>query len=198
MKIARLQLSQCIEERGRVFFLVLLLVPSAALFYLPEAWLDGLHLAQVAEQYRFYLGAAVLVSAILLMVEGVAWWDERKQNALSPRGWKRHRHWGSGSMGRQRQMTTTLTPGEQAVLREFAVQGLPTLHLPFEDPIVAGLLSKGVLRIAGRFARESVRGPLFPMTIAREGQALGTTWRMAGTDGRPAVSQQEPLGYGGR
>jgi hypothetical protein len=93
----------------------------------------------------------------LLARMGIA---ERKQ------GWEKER------IAALQKTITMLDPDEWAVLHAFSHRDQPTLHLPYENPIVVGLLSKGVLQIAGRFARDSAMGPAFPMMVSREVKTL--------------------------
>jgi len=85
---------------------------------------------------------------------------------------EQQRRWEKERIAALRNTITMLDPEEWAVLHAFSHRDQPTLHLPYENPVVAGLLSKGVLQIAGRFARDSAMGPAFPMMVSREVRTL--------------------------
>jgi hypothetical protein len=54
---------------------------------------------------------------------------------------------------------------EKSVLREFYLQNQNTLQLPFDQPIVAGLLRKEILKIVGNIGERSLVGMLMSMEI---------------------------------
>ncbi len=58
-----------------------------------------------------------------------------------------------------------LDSGEKAVLREFAIFDQNTLELPVEDPVVSGLMQKGILQPTKAKGEYSVAGRVLPVTI---------------------------------
>jgi hypothetical protein len=58
-----------------------------------------------------------------------------------------------------------LDPAEKAVLREFAIFDQNTLELPVEDPVVSGLIQKGLLQPTREKGEYSIKGLVLPVTI---------------------------------
>lgn len=58
-----------------------------------------------------------------------------------------------------------LDHAEKSVLREFYIQGQNTIKLPMDHPVVAGLLSSGVLSIVSQHGKHSLAGMLVSMKI---------------------------------
>jgi len=59
----------------------------------------------------------------------------------------------------------SLDESEKAVLREFEVQNLNTIELPSNDPVVAGLIHKGIIKSIRNYNKYSIKGTLLPTII---------------------------------
>jgi len=70
---------------------------------------------------------------------------------------------------------SSLDPYEKAVLREFFIQAKNTLRLPYDHPIISGLIKKGLLKIVGNIAENSLAGMLIPIEINKEFKELITS-----------------------
>ena len=58
-----------------------------------------------------------------------------------------------------------LDPAEKAVLREFAIFNQNTLELPVEDPVVSGVIQKGLLQPTREKGEYSIKGLVLPVTL---------------------------------
>lgn len=59
----------------------------------------------------------------------------------------------------------TLDYAEQAVLREFYLQGTHTIKLPVDNPTVVGLKNRGIIHLAGRNGYGQLCGMVFPVAL---------------------------------
>lgn len=138
--------------------IVAIFIVMSALLFLPETLLKQLHLNEFIEKYGLYIGIIFIFSIALLLIELIifSWskWklnkvkDEKKKIILSK--------------------LNNLDPIEQAVLREFYINNQNTKKLPLDNPVVAGLLSKGILFQVGRFGEQTLVGMLSSMKISEK------------------------------
>lgn len=137
-------------------FILCIFLVSAALLCLPQSLIVSLHLKEFIEKYALYVGITVLTSGALLIVELFiySWKAARKKIGL--------RKIRKSAIER----VQNLDPAEKGVLREFYLQGQNTIKLPMDHPVVAGLLSCGILNLVGRQGRMSMAGMLFSMKIS--------------------------------
>lgn len=123
---------------------------AGTLLFLPTAWLKVLGLDTVATSWRPWLGFAFLISVVLLGLQTAGWCIDkcRQRSARAKR------------MTSIRNALVSLDKREQAVLREFPIQGQHTIQAPINDPVVAGLLQKQVLVTVGRISTEGFDWPV--------------------------------------
>jgi hypothetical protein len=130
---------------------------SGCLLFLPQAALSKLHVASLQTQWGSYVGVIFLLSAALLAAQTVSsGWSQMRRRATRNQ-WKR----GLG------EAIERLDVAEQAVLREFLF-GQTTIQLPADHPVVAGLISKGLLRQVGRLGERSLAGILISLRISED------------------------------
>lgn len=131
-------------------------ITTGLLLFIPQAWLDRIHLTEFSDDHSTYIGAAFLVSTVLVLIHftGQIWgWTAKKFY------FRKMRRMRSDALNR-------LDPSEKAVLREFFIQAQSTLHLPIDHPTIAGLLAKGLLERVSSVGENSLAGMLFSVTIA--------------------------------
>ena len=130
----------------------------AALLFLPDVWLEKLQVDQIVDDYGSIIGVVFIVSVGLATVNILLSLAELVMNK-----WTRHRF-----INRAIARLGRLDHLETAVLREFHLRRQNTLHLPTDQPIVAGLLSLGILEVVSTQGRIHRSGTLFPVRIAAE------------------------------
>lgn len=121
----------------------LVFVVAALWLFLPVSAREALMIESIREKHGAYIGVAFLAAGVWLLLDGIggarAWWGHRRDTEHA-----------------QKALLETLVlldDAERAILREFSRQRRNTLCLPYLDPIVAGLVTKGVLVIAGEWGR---------------------------------------------
>ena len=135
-----------------------LFLVSAALLFCPDSLLRKVHLENFADKWASYIGFAFLVSFVwLFLVVGLTLWRA------------------AGRTQRIQEKVWSLDPQEKAILREFFLgQRKNVIPFPLENPVVAGLLDSGVLRVVSRYWEPSIVGNLFPMAISKKAMRLLT------------------------
>ena len=143
-----------ISDLGKIPTKVVLFfgLSSGALLLLPETWLRKLRLEKLAAEFGQWIGIVFLLSAVLLLLNLSAWvyrtWKTtRKQKYLK---------------AKVIAALKELDDAEKAVLREFFIQGQNTVRMPMDEPVVAGLISKGILRPVGSVGERALAGIVFP------------------------------------
>lgn len=137
-------------------FILSIFLVSIALLFLPQQVIDAFYLKEFKDKYGLFIGITALSSGALLFTETIifSWkkvsrrrdFDKLKKQAI--------------------ERLQKLDHAEKAVLREFFLKGQNTLKLPMDHPVVAGLLSSGILNIVGSQGRMSLAGMLFSMKIS--------------------------------
>lgn len=161
-----------------VFFLV-----SGCLLLLPEPWVAKLRLESLPENYGFLIGLVFLFSGALLLTNAGRW------VCRCITAYQRREKWLAGLRAR----CETLDHQEQSVLREFSLQGQHTIKLPFDHPVVAGLIHKRILQVVGRLAEQSVAGALLPVRITDEAQAVLTPALIELPERKPSEEEMRRL-----
>lgn len=132
-----------------------IVIASGLLVFLPQPWLNKIHLDHLSQDYSTSIGAVFLISSVLLLVTIVvgSWnWIIGK---IHSKKWTKARLAAIHNLDLQ----------EKSVLREFFLQNQSTLSLPVDQATVAGLIEKGVLRVVGSMGERSLAGSLFPVSI---------------------------------
>ncbi|MCK5607444.1 superinfection exclusion B family protein [Candidatus Pacearchaeota archaeon] len=137
-------------------FILSIFLVAVALLFLPQELLSNLHLKEFIDKYGLYIGITALGSGTLLFMEILIHIWKTAQNKINHRKIKKAAF----------ERVQKLDSAEKAVLREFFLQGQNTIKLPMDHPIVAGLLSSGILRMVGSHGRMSLAGMLFSMQIS--------------------------------
>ncbi|MBI3666195.1 MAG: superinfection exclusion B family protein [Acidobacteria bacterium] len=83
----------------------------------------------------------------------------------------------------------SLDGNEIAVLREFLLQGQNTLQMPIDDPVVAGLLSRGILEQVGQLGHQSRIGIMMSVTISSTVRDMVTPRFVGWSEGGPTREQ---------
>jgi hypothetical protein len=134
-------------------YLLGLCLASGAILFGREQWLASLGVETLVAEYRIWIGLVFLVSASLLISQGVAgvlpasrkWVDERRRLKWS----KRRLH--------------DLTTEEKQVLGDYIQRKSRTQVLLVNNGVVAGLMAEGVLYRASNLS--SRPGPNFDVNI---------------------------------
>lgn len=138
---------------------------SAFLLFSSIDLLKYFSLLDFRDDFRFYISLIFIVSTSLLIIEGVTF-SIKKIRKKS--GYKKYRE-------KVIENLYSLDPYEKAVLREFFIQAKNTLRLPYDHPIISGLIKKGLLKIVGNIAENSLAGMLIPIEINKEFKDLITS-----------------------
>lgn len=107
----------------------------------PDVVLRPLHLVDLRSAHRDLAGLVLVASCVWLALTLVA-------------AGRRH----VGERRRRRERAAALDTAEQAVLREFFLQGRNTIAVPVNDLAVSGLLTEGVLAQVGGNVQPTPRG----------------------------------------
>jgi len=131
---------------------------TGALLFAPRNLLDRLYLGAIVSNFGPYLGVAFIGTSALLAVE-FFWWiagviKEKREE----------------SRAREQTLKSlqVLDNAERAVLQRFVLQGQNTIYLFATDPVVAGLIEKGILEQVGPYGRHSREGIALPFTVPHE------------------------------
>jgi len=137
----------------KYFWMIFLM--SLFLISLPDSWLNNIKLLDFRNTYHLYISLALIITLCLITVESSLFIYRKIKSNFSLKNYKKN-------------LLTNLTrldPQEQSVLREFFLQNQNTLRLPYDEPIVAGLIKKGILKIIGQLGEKSLAGVLLPIEI---------------------------------
>jgi len=131
---------------------------TGAILFLPASILNRLGLAAIPAPYNTLVGIAFILSSVYVLTNSLSW----------SIAWYRRRVKIGDQIQRLEGKMMNLDIGEQAVLREFLIYGQTAIRLPMSNPIVAGLISDGILCLVSRIGRHSLHGPLFSYRLAKE------------------------------
>ncbi|SDT55972.1 Superinfection exclusion protein B [Mucilaginibacter mallensis] len=133
----------------------LVLIVSVCLLFLPPAFLLKLQIVDFKKDYGKYFGFAFLASAAFLLV-AVLNWAQEKINVFF----------------RKRKQATYIIKAiekmdfqELAVLREFFINAQQSLDMPIDNPVVAGMLNKGLLYQLSSMGQMSAEGLMMPVAM---------------------------------
>ena len=137
-------------------FIIVIFLVSSALSFLPEEALTDLKLAEFSKKFGLYIGITTLATCFILLME------------LITHNWKYYNILSSSIKFKKSTLhrLNQLDMSEKSVLREFYLQGQNTLKFPMDHPVIAGLISAGILRLVGQHGKMSTAGMLFSMKIS--------------------------------
>ena len=113
------------------YFWIIFLISLFLLFF-PDSWLDYFKLLELRNSYHLYISLAFIVTLSLLSVESTLFIYRKLKTRFSLKTYKKN----------LLNNLTKLDPQEKSVIREFFLQNQNTLRLPYDEPIVSGLIKK--------------------------------------------------------
>jgi len=156
------RLTDIIKLPTKYFALIALV--TGALLLLPKSVLTRLHLDSIPDPYGAIIGVVFLITTGLVAVNAFSWaWNRIDSRRRTKR--------------RTEAITKTLVnldPAEQAVLREFFLGSQSSVTMPLDNPVVAGLIARGILQQVGSFGRHWFQGMMFSFRIAESVRELIT------------------------
>lgn len=118
-----------------VKFMAVICVISGVLLFAPVYFIEKLNLIKFNEAYGHYLGVIFLLSGgvllIALLFALINWIKGRIRSRKIKKGVSEN--------------LNSLTFHEQAVLREFFIQGKDVIEMPMHDPVVISLINKFII-----------------------------------------------------
>lgn len=138
-------------------FVLLLLIVSSFLLFVPIEFLSKLNLTKFNEEYGKYIGITFLFSFSFLsvaLVTAIINWVRSKKFKI-----KREKE--------IIEVLNNLDDHEKAILREFLLTGSSTLQLPFDDPAVNGLHGKGIIYQVANIGFTYLHGSYFNYSIVK-------------------------------
>jgi cbb3-type cytochrome oxidase subunit 3 len=120
--------------------------------------MEKLHLKNFEAEYGLFVGIIFLLSTALLFLEFVLWVWSIFNNKIQK----------NKSLKIALKELNQLDFREISILREFYIQGQSTLKLPMNQPVVAGLIEKGVLKQVGSLGESSFSDILISLSIPTE------------------------------
>jgi hypothetical protein len=137
-------------------FLVISIATGVFIFSSKEI-LKKLHLDKF-QTYEGFVGLAFLFSTVLVIVNLIIWIFNKLHFAYRLKKLK----------AEYKQILMELDPQEKAVLREFFLCGQSSIDMPYDNPVIAGLLGKNVLTINKQFGNSLImHGNKVPVSISR-------------------------------
>jgi amino acid transporter len=137
-------------------FLVVSIVTGVFIFSGSEI-LKKLHLDKF-QTYEGFVGLAFLFSTVLVVVNLIIWIFDKLHFEFKLKKLK----------AEYKQILTELDPKEKAVLREFIICSQSSIDMPYNNPVIAGLLGKNILTINKQFGNSLImHGTNVPVSISR-------------------------------
>ena len=137
-------------------FIATIFLVTTALLFLPNSIVSKMHLSKFIDKFGLYFGIISIFTGILLLIEIVIYFYSILK--------------GNKAKADTEKLIISnlndLDPIEKAVLREFYIQNQNTIRLPFDNPVIAGLKSKGILQPIGDFGEKSLAGMLYSSKIS--------------------------------
>jgi Super-infection exclusion protein B len=152
---------------------------STFILFAPNEWLIRLSLDSVRTSQGLLLGLAFVMSVALLGLNTGIWTMSALQR------WNQRRIW----LAALQTVIGQFDHAEKAVLREYYLQARDTLSMPVDDPTVAGLLAKRVLRYVARQGAVGAFGKMFPLAIAVEVRRLLSPQSLELPEGTPSPEE---------
>lgn len=163
--------------------IVLLWVISFLLLYLPSEMLAKLSLTEFKADYGKYFGIIFLITSGLLLMFFFTWiFNKINGNRLNNK-----------YKANIKAAMNDLDLHEKAVLREFYIQGVNTLKVPIDNPVVSGLIAKRILYQVGQYGKMSSVGMLFSHSISKIAIDLITMELLDLPEGEPTEAEIEKI-----
>lgn len=138
---------------AKTAFLILLI--SSCLLFLPADYLAKLEIAGFKKEFGKYFGFAFLASSAFLLVALWNWLQQKINRAIKRGKWNRELV----------EFIKRLDMAEIAVLREFHINGQQSLDMPIDEPVVAGMLNKGILYQLSSMGQMSREGMMMAVSV---------------------------------
>ena len=122
------------------FFLVFSVVSGFILFS-NVSLLSKLSLEKIDEKYGTFIGLVFLISTGLLIVNIIIW--------INKKVYFEYRF--SKSKKELANSLKMLDPHEKSVIREFIIRQQSSISMPYDDPVITGLIDKGILKFNKQF-----------------------------------------------
>ena len=122
------------------FFLVFSIVSGFILFS-DEDLLKKLNLAKIDENYGTFIGLVFLLSSGLVIVNLIIWINKKLYFVYRF----------SKSKSELAKSLKMLDPHEKSVIREFSIRQQSSVSMPIDDPVITGLIDKGILKFNKQF-----------------------------------------------
>jgi len=151
-------------------------VISGLVAFSPLTWLSSLQLDGFKNEYGVFIGITFLASSGLTLTNIVIYVFRLIRGEYQKMQWK---------AGLTHKLET-LDHSEQAILREFYIQGKYTIEIPVNNPSVVGLMNKGIVVLAGKYGEHSLSGMLFPCAIIEDARNRLTNKILGLPDGTPS------------
>jgi hypothetical protein len=145
-------------------YFLLVAIITGALLFLPKPVLTRLHLDSMPDPYGAIIGVVFLVTIGLVILNASSWVWGRID---SERRLKEHKDAILKTL-------MSLDPAEQSVLREFFVGAQSTVTMPLDNPVVAGLIARGILQQVGSLGHYSFHGAMFSFRMSESAEELIT------------------------
>lgn len=133
----------------------LILIISGCLLFLPASILLKLEIVTFKKEFGKYFGFAFLASAAFLLVALLNWFQQRINSIIRKRKWAK----------KLAESIKRIDFAEIAVLREFHINGQQSLDMPIDEPVVAGMLNKGILYQLSSMGQMSMEGMMMPVAL---------------------------------
>jgi hypothetical protein len=118
-------------------FKVACFITSGILLFLNQ-YLSFLYLNQIISDYKPVIGIIFVFSCVSVIVDCGFHLFEKANKYIYSELWKKRRI---------KKYIVLLNNSEMAILREFFIQGKDDIKLPINNPDVAGLIDKGILKV---------------------------------------------------
>jgi hypothetical protein len=138
---------------AKTAFIILLI--SGGLMFLPTAVLTKLDIIAFKKDFGKYFGVAFLSSAAFLFVALLNWIQQKINSRIVKRTRTKY----------LAESVSKIDFSEIKVLREFHINGQQSLDMPIDDPVVAGMLNKGILHQLSSIGQMSLEGMMMPVAI---------------------------------
>lgn len=133
----------------------IILIISSCLLFFPVNLINKLQLAGFKAEFGKYFGIA-FISSLAFLIVAFSNWLIRKYNSAK---------WIKKVNKTIEKSIQNLDMKEVAVLREFYINDQQSMNMPIDNPVVAGLLNKGILYQLSTTGMGSYSGIMFPLAI---------------------------------
>jgi len=134
---------------------LLLSFVSGGVIFCPQQIANTLYFVPLKEKYGSFIGLAFLFFGALVCINILLAIFKRLHLLFLRRK----------LTNLKRDYLLSLDYAEQAVLREFYLQGTHNIKLPTDNPIVAGLINRSIIHLASRTGHAQLCGFVFPVTF---------------------------------